>query len=174
MDKITRPSKRLFYFLLTFLEFSSLCCASALWAKPAPKYMDAVQQEISRLGMSASCQETTGACTITLAPQKNEPNSSNAIEPISITVDDASKTIRIAIEEFLSTETLIFETAKRLLELNHKLVVAKFSINPERKSISLSAIVNTDSNFDRKTFRSVLKGFVQTARVLKKELENQN
>lgn len=72
----------------------------------------------------------------------------------------------------MEANALTTDQSRKLLELNHKLVVVKISINPESDSVCLSAIVNTDSNFDRKTFRSVLKGFIEVVIKLQNELNS--
>jgi hypothetical protein len=51
------------------------------------------------------------------------------------------------------------------------MVTAKFEWDRASRSIRLSATINTDSNFDRRAFRSQLKGLRALAEQLLPELE---
>ena len=42
------------------------------------------------------------------------------------------------------------------MELNWELLVGKFEWNPRTGEVRLSAVLNTDSNFDRRAFRSIV------------------
>ena len=126
-------------------------------ASRSPKYLPAVKQEIARLGFNADCRDAEGICTLTATPE----NGSDTGYKIAVIIDDASATVRFVVNDFLPKVTLTGNVAKQLLAINHQLVVARLSLDEKSNTITLSALVNTDSNFDRKTFRSVLKGFIQ-------------
>ncbi|MBN2716891.1 MAG: type III secretion system chaperone [Deltaproteobacteria bacterium] len=130
-------------------------------AQPVPRYMNAVKQEIARLGYKADCRDSEGICTLMLVGLNEIPP---LTAPVSIIVDDSSATIRFMLPDLLPDTLPTGEIAQQLLRMNHQLVVAKLSIDDRSNKIVLSAVVNTDSNFDRKTFRSTLKGFIQVAR----------
>lgn len=137
-------------------------CADAM-AKPVPKYLAAVKQEIARLGYRMTCLETEGLCTISPGEISDNTAAPNLPAPIEVIVDDESATVRFILENLLPATDLSLETAKKLLLLNNELMVAKISVDEKTDAVVLSAVVNTDSNFDRKTFRSVLKGFMKVA-----------
>ena len=60
--------------------------------------------------------------------------------------------------------------ALRLLELNREMVAAKFEWDRTRSTIRLSVVLNTDSNFDRRAFRSLIEGLKGLAQNLWPEL----
>jgi hypothetical protein len=54
--------------------------------------------------------------------------------------------------------------ALKLLGLNREMVTAKFEWDADKRAIRLSTSLNTDSNFDRRAFRSQIKGILTIAR----------
>jgi hypothetical protein len=160
--------------------FSMLFAVAFLWsgsgyANSVPRYLAAVKQEIVRMDFPLDCRDSEGICTIAATAPQSETTSEMTIPmPIQIAVDDISSTIRIQISSNKSFDDLSGEEAKRLLTLNHQLMTAKISFDEKVGTLTLSSVVNTDSNFDRKTFRSVLKGFIQISRDLKDDFLNQN
>jgi hypothetical protein len=160
--------------------FPVLFAVALLWSGPGyansvPRYMAAVKQEIVRMGFPLECRDSEGICTIAAtAPQSETATEMTIPMPIQIAVDDTSSTIRMLITSSYSASDLSGEEAKRLLTLNHQLMTAKISLDGKTGTLTLSSVVNTDSNFDRKTFRSVLKGFIQISRDLKNDIFVQN
>src|SRR5690606_18776640 len=52
---------------------------------------------------------------------------------------------------------------RRLMELNWTLLLGKFEWDPTDGEVRLAMILNTDSNFDRRAFRSAVRGIGQLA-----------
>lgn len=145
------------------------------YANSVPRYMAAVKQEIVRMGLPLECRDSEGICTIAATDSQSENTTQMTIPmAIQISVDDISSTVRIQITSGHSIDNLSGEKAKQLLILNHQLMTAKISFDGKTGTLTLSSVVNTDSNFDRKTFRSVLKGFIQISRELKDDIFVQN
>ncbi|MBN2530319.1 MAG: hypothetical protein JXR76_28275 [Deltaproteobacteria bacterium] len=141
---------------------------------PSPKYLAAVIQEITRLGHTIDCSDSSGLCTVQQQNNAIASAKEKTEAAVTIQIDDASATVSLVINDFLNGEVVSNDTMRKLMELNHKMIVAKLSINPENDTVTLCAVINTDSNFDRKTFRSVFKGFIEVAAEIKKQLFAQN
>ena len=125
-----------------------------------PDYLFAIQQELARLGFSPCCNTATLSCT------SPTPISSDA-DSLDLTVrySKATDTIYIGFERFLVLDSKLDPAmAANLLGLNHQMVSAKFSWDEETRSITLSTSINTDSNFDRRAFRSQITGLKQIAK----------
>lgn len=158
MDKINSAFRNIVFGLFCCVFLTTVSATAS--ATPPPRYLEAVKQELARLQFLPNCQEAQGICTFQTAAGQNNTTKS---QQIVVNVDDRSATIYIIIENFHEAKNLTLEQAKKLLEINQKLVSTKFSLDTESQNITLSAVINTDSNFDRKTFRSVLMGFIEVA-----------
>ena len=58
-----------------------------------------------------------------------------------------------------------------MLELNGSMLAPKFEWNPRDGEVRLTTLLHTDSNFDRRAFRSLLRSIVRTASRHHDELE---
>ena len=56
------------------------------------------------------------------------------------------------------------------MELNWELLVGKFEWNPRDGEVRLSAVLNTDSNFDRRALRSIVHSLDTIAARYEREL----
>ena len=127
----------------------------------AADYLPAIQQELARLDLQARCDRITATCVFQrrIAP---------AEEPFDIVVRYSRRThtAYIYIDRLLALsdpEGPGLVLARRLLEINRSLVTGKLEWDRPTSSIRLSVVVNTDSNFDRKAFRSQLLGLWTSA-----------
>jgi len=137
--------------------------SAAAPAKP-PRYLDAVRQELARLGIAATCEPAKGACAF-----------SRALGGLGVEVaataecSDVSNTVYVAVPRLVEVagDGPSLPLARRLLELNRRLATAKLEWDPLGRAIRLSTVLSTDSNFDRKAFRSqVLALFAAAERIL--------
>lgn len=131
----------------------------------AGDYMPVVRQELARLGLEARCDEKLSACFF-------EHSLDDGAKPVEVTVhsSESTSTIYIFIERFLVLEGSVgpsLELARKLLELNRQMVTAKLEWDRTSGTIRISTVLNTDSNFDRKAFRSQLKGLMSNAEALR-------
>ena len=125
-------------------------------------YLAAIQQELARLEMNVSCNTAAAVCRHTTDIQI-------AGEPLELTIRDSSSTDTVYI---CFERLLVFDEEKppsaslalKLLGLNREMVTSKFEWDTEERSIRLSTSLNTDSNFDRRAFRSQIKGIIAIAR----------
>jgi len=136
----------------------------------APDYLPAIRQELARLDIDANCDEATGTCFFT-----RKLGADGRAFDFGIRYCRTTETVYVYIERFLdlpSAEGPSIELARRLLELNRRMVTAKLEWDRPTNAIRLSVVLNTDSNFDRRAFRSQLKGLFANAERLWPELES--
>jgi hypothetical protein len=132
--------------------------------------MPAIRQELARLNLAANCDEATGTCFFTHKIGTEERRFDFGLRYCRNT-----ETVYVFIERFLelsSPDGPSLELARRLLELNRRMVTAKLEWDRPTNSIRLSVVINTDSNFDRRAFRSQLKGLIANAERLWPELSS--
>lgn len=134
-----------------------------------PRYLDAVRQELARLGIDAACEPGAGVCSF-------ERRLGRLAVELDATVacSDATNTVYVAVPRLLAldgSDGPNLALARRLLELNRRLVTAKLEWDPLAGSIRLSTVLSTDSNFDRKAFRSQLNALFAAAERILPELE---
>ena len=154
---------RIFGFVL-LIAASFTALAEEAEEAPGSDYMPAIRQELARLEVKAVCDDALGTCRF-----------NNTIEPegptfeILIRYSQKTDTIYICIENYLhfaDGKEPSVELARKLLELNREMVTAKFEWDRASGYIRLSTTVNTDSNFDRRAFRSQIKGIIAAAKRL--------
>lgn len=134
----------------------------------AADYMPAIRQELARLDVTANCDDATGTCFFT-----RKLGADGRTFEFGIRYCRTTETVYVYIDRFLELESPdgpSAELARRLLELNRRMVTAKLEWDRPTNSIRLSVVINTDSNFDRRAFRSQLKGLIANAERLWPEL----
>lgn len=134
-----------------------------------PDYMPAIRQELARLNVEANCDDATGTCFFT-----RQIGDGGRTFDVGIRYCRVTDTVYVYIERFLvlpSPAGPSAELARRLLELNRRMVTAKLEWDRPTNSIRLSVVINTDSNFDRRAFRSQLLGLWANAERLWPELD---
>lgn len=126
-------------------------------------YLSAVRQELVRLDVEAHCFAATQSCSYTRAL-----NGGPTLEVV-IRYSRRTDTIFICIDNYLAVDPVAgpsAELARTLLALNRDLVTAKFEWDQAKGAIRLSTVLSTDSNFDRRAFRSQIVGLWSVAEQL--------
>jgi hypothetical protein len=146
----------------------ALCAAIAVLAgasvhaqtprSPAmPRYADAIARELAAMGIHAQCAaeaDTRQHCTWS---GRSAATRSDLV--MHAVYNDDSDTVYVYVERYLLLAPEARQTTaalRRLMELNWELLVGKFEWNPRTGEVRLSAVLNTDSNFDRRAFRSIV------------------
>lgn len=154
--------------LVFFLAFSLISAAprvsgaeeKLVRASDKAEYFDAVEQELARLALPARCDRVSLTCSY---PQKL---TTGEMREIHVKLSPKTDTIYIYIDDYLTLQDpthLTLELAQLLLAYNRELVTAKFEWDKMTASVRLSTTINTDSNLDRKSLRSQLKGLWSVA-----------
>jgi hypothetical protein len=135
---------------------------------PTPNYFPAVKQELARLETPPRCNDTTMSCSWETRFGADGP----AVEVV-VRYSPATDTVYAFIDKFIpfpDGQKPTPELALKLLELNAEMVTAKFEWNTGANAVQLSTVISTDSNFDRRAFRSQLTGLLKVAEKLFAEL----
>ena len=146
-------------FTRTFVLASLLGATTAAAEAPPPRYARAIEEELSAMGIDARCELR--------ADRRQHCSYSRAATTKGLKLDveavysDESDTVYVYVARYLvlppdapGTQTVL----RRLMELNWELLLGKFEWNPRSGEVRLSAMLSTDSNFDRRAFRSLLHG----------------
>ncbi len=162
---VTRYTSALFFlFTTTVFLTASTVHGVEKEADPKPNYMPAIRQELARLDLDARCDDGTSSCVFKDSLSKDGPK-------LDLVLKYSRRTdaIYIYFNSFLILKKETgpsLELAHRLLELNREMVTAKFEWDRSSNTVRLSVVVNTDSNFDRKAFRSQIMGIRAIAKKL--------
>jgi hypothetical protein len=132
-------------------------CAQAPATSATPRYAEALAHELKAMGIAAKCTaeaDTRQHCTWSGRSAATQ----NDLVVHAVYSDD-SDTVYVYVERYLMLAPeapRTQATLRRLMELNWELLVGKFEWNPRSGEVRLSAVLNTDSNFDRRAFRSIV------------------
>jgi hypothetical protein len=145
--------------IATAIAAAALVHAPALAAQTnaRPRYADAIEAELRSMAIAAECTPESAArhrCRATRAA-----TAPAAALQLHVAYSDETDTIYFYLERYLvvpSDHPRVAEVLRRLMELNWDMLVGKFEWNPRTGEVRLSATLSTDSNFDRRAFRSVI------------------
>jgi Putative bacterial sensory transduction regulator len=143
---------------LLFVVAASRAGAQPKVASEPPRYAQAMEQELAALGTNAHCErDASGRHHCSWAGRSGKAGNDVAVHAV---YSEPSATIYFYVERFLSLPPeapATNATLRRLMELNWELLVGKFEWNPRTGEVRLSAVLDTDSNFDRRAFRSIVR-----------------
>jgi hypothetical protein len=140
-------------------------------AAPAARYAANMEAELRQLGIDAQCASESQSrhhCRYARPSAAGHRELSfGGIAPalrggamsMHVVYSDDSDTVYFYVERYLvvpSDHARAATVLRRLMELNWELLVGKFEWNPRTGEVRLSATLNTDSNFDRRAFRSIV------------------
>ncbi|MEQ9076867.1 MAG: hypothetical protein RLP09_23615 [Sandaracinaceae bacterium] len=130
-----------------------------------PRYLAAMRAELEAM-------RADGARCEALDPQRGQcrftargTTTGRAFE-VQLVYSDRTDTIYFYVEDYLSAPPDAGSTAtvlRRLMELNWSLLIGKFEWDSTDGEVRLAIILNTDSNFDRRAFRSSVRAIGQLA-----------
>lgn len=130
-----------------------------------PRYLETIRTEITAMGLrDGECEaldEQRGRCTFTVRGASTSREFS-----VHVMYSDRTDTVYMYVERYLSAPAAAPTTPavlRRLMELNWSLLLGKFEWDPTDGEVRLAMILNTDSNFDRRAFRSAVRGIGQLA-----------
>lgn len=121
------------------------------------RYGLAIEAELQAMGIKAACEQPdpkSYRCTY-----KGRSSLTERKLQVIVVYSDRTDSVYFYVERYLqappggpNTEALL----RRLMELNWELLVGKFEWNARSGEVRLGAVLNTDSNFDRRSFRSIV------------------
>jgi hypothetical protein len=130
-----------------------------------PRYLPAIQAELEAMGVAElSCtanDDERGACHFRSTGTETERELD-----VQLAYSDVTDTIYLYVNQFLSAPTDGEHTdplLRRLMELNWTMLLGKFEWDPTDGEVRLAIVLNTDSNFDRRAFRSGVRALTALA-----------
>lgn len=130
-----------------------------------PRYLGAMRSELDAMRVrGASCEAVDpqrARCSFTARGITTGQDF-----PVRLLYSDRTDTIYVYIQRFLRVPPDGENTGavlRRLMELNWTILLGKFEWDSTDGEVRLAMILNTDSNFDRRAFRSAVRGIGQLA-----------
>jgi hypothetical protein len=123
----------------------------------APRYAAALSNELSALGLHAECTQPTSTSFACSYPARSSLDRTDLTAHADY--DDTTDTVYLYVPLLSIAETSANLPAvlRRAMELNYELLSAKLEWNAASAQLRLSAVMHTDSNFDRRAFRSLVR-----------------
>ncbi|RLB49648.1 MAG: hypothetical protein DRJ42_20610 [Deltaproteobacteria bacterium] len=139
---------------------------------PRPRYLAAIETELEALSIPHSCEAVSEIRAHCAFPYRGR--STEREFDVHLVYSDDTDTIYFyvarlatALPDASTTPALL----RRLMELNWSLLVAKLEWNAADGEVRLSMIQNTDSNFDRRAFRGLVRRIGSLADRYARELD---
>jgi hypothetical protein len=132
--------------------------AGRVAAQSNARYAQAMGEELQKLGIDATCAAESPQrhrCSFNVRSSLSE----RALGAHAV-YDDTTDSVYIFVEELLTAPPADKRTnavLRRMMELNWELLLGKFEWNPSSGEVRLSVVLSTDSNFDRRAFRSAIR-----------------
>jgi hypothetical protein len=130
-----------------------------------PRYLQAMREELAAMGIADAACEASDAqrahCRLT-----QTGSSTNRDYEVHLAYSDVTDTVYAYVDRYLVATSEAEHTnavMRRLMELNWTMLLGKFEWDPTDGEVRLAMILNTDSNFDRRAFRSTVRALVALA-----------
>lgn len=124
-----------------------------------PRYLAAMRDELTAMGVADAACEATDAQRAHCRLSQHGGSTDREYE-VNLAYSDVSDSIYIYVDRYLvapsdgaHTDVLL----RRLMELNWTMLLGKFEWDPTDGEVRLAMVINTDSNFDRRAFRSAVR-----------------
>ena len=134
-----------------------LLAASAAQGQVDPRYASQLEAELETLGLHPVCTTTSTTSVDCSYPARS------SLEQTDLTAhahyDDTTDSVYLYVPLFTLPDTAKTLPAllRRTMELNWELLGAKLEWSPRNGELRLSALMHTDSNFDRRALRSLVR-----------------
>jgi len=160
--------------LLATLSATRAAVAQAPPTAPAtgtapPRYLQAIERELRALELDPLCTAESaahGRCEVRVGVAGAELALQLVYSDETDTIYAYVPALLVALPDAASTPALL----RRLAELNWELLVGKLEWNAASGEVRLSMVLHTDSNFDRRALRSMVRNLARLAERLGPEL----
>jgi hypothetical protein len=137
-----------------------------------PRYLGAIREELTKMGLRPTC--TTLSPTRARCQYALQSDAAGTRFDMQLEYSDDSDTIYHWVNHYLAlpaTSPRAPDVLRRLMQLNWTMLIAKLQWDSRTGEVRLSAVENTDSNFDRRAFRSTVQALHNKAGQLYRELD---
>lgn len=125
---------------------------------PEPRYLPVLREELEHMNIQARCTTDN--------PKLGRCRYSYRSQSLGVTFDmvmeysDESDTVYMWANRYLmipAASANLPAALRRMMELNSEMLIGKLEWDPREGEARLSAVVSTDSNFDRRAFRGTVR-----------------
>ena len=141
----------------------ALAAASEVRAQaPGGRYAQALEAELSALGLSARCSAPSASAYDCTFPARS------ALDKQDLTAhahyDDTTDTVYayVTLLSIPANSPALPGVLRRAMELNWELLAAKLEWNAQTGELRISGLLHTDSNFDRRALRALVRALDRT------------
>ncbi len=153
-----------------FAALSLVASAAPAWSQSEPRYLGLVRSELTALGFTPSCgavSATVGTCRVEHAGAQGSGGAAAGRRfELVVEYSDVTDTAYVYVPRYatLHIDQPNATTAfRRVAEMNWEMLVGKFEWNGASGELRLGAVLQTDSNFDRRAFRGVVRSVLRLA-----------
>lgn len=146
--------------------------AAASASAQSPRYLEAIRAELEGMGVEATCEAegtTRGHCAFRHVTRDGQRELW-----LRMTYSDESDTLYVYVPRLVVAAPEDETTARvlrRLGELNWRMLATKLEWNASNGEVRMSGVLHTDSNFDRRAFRTLVRVVLSQAERYQPELE---
>lgn len=158
--------------VLVVFSFSLAAMALPRAAGAEPRYLGAIREELTKMGLRPTC--TTLSPTRARCQYAVQSDAAGTRFDMQLEYSDDSDTIYHWVNRYLALPAAsprAPDVLRRLMQLNWTMLIAKLQWDSRSGEVRLSAVENTDSNFDRRAFRSTVQALHNKAGQLYRELD---
>ena len=147
------------------ITLAILAPASPLAAQDeVPRYLAAMNEELTAMELNAGCEATTpqrAHCSFTRRGTRSAQDFA-----VHVVYSDETDSVYAYVDRYLSAPPEAPATPvvlMRLMELNWTMLAGKFEWDSSDGEVRLAVFLHTDSNFDRRAFRSLVRSLLLLA-----------
>ena len=139
-------------------------------AQTDPRYLAPMRAELQAMGITAQCvavNPQVGACRAVTSAQAAPGSPVNAAArrySLVLEYSDQTDTVYAYLDHYATLRadaTNANAVFRRMSEMNWEMLVGKFEWSSRSGEVRLGAVLNTDSNFDRRAFRGVVRAVLR-------------
>lgn len=145
---------------------------STLVQAQPPRYLEAIEAELEAMGVEATC-EAEGSVRAHCAFRHVTRDATRELW-VRMTYSDESDTLYVYVPRLVVAppeDETTPAVLRRIAELNWRMLATKLEWNASDGEVRISAVLHTDSNFDRRAFRTLVRVVLGQAQRYQPELE---
>jgi len=138
----------------------------AAHAQTEPRYLNQLRAELQAMGIAAQCAPATAQAGVCRGTASSAPAGAPAGRRYTLVLEysDQTDTVYVFLERYGSLPTDAPTAAaafRRVAEINWEMLTGKLEWSSRTGELRLGALMHTDSNFDRRAFRGVVRAVLR-------------
>ena len=150
------------------LALSLLLCPALAISQSEPRYLPQVRTELQAMGYTAQCAPVSaavGTCRVEhVGAQPGAGSAAGRRFELVVEYSDVTDTVYFYLSRYATLrvdQPNATSAFRRVAEMNWEMLVGKFEWNSSSGDLRLGAVLQTDSNFDRRAFRGVVRALLR-------------